>query len=98
MRPLSRALSALAPQLPEAQQAMVLAERLAEAAQEEVGTPDHPPVSLSIGVVSCPDHGDEGETLLDVADRAMYRAKASGDRVALAERDETQVAEEANPR
>jgi diguanylate cyclase (GGDEF)-like protein len=85
----------LAPeQEPEA--ATTLAERLAKAVEEEVAAPDEPQVGLSIGVVSCPTHGDEAETLIDAADRAMYRAKAAGDNVAVGEPPPTQVAEEAN--
>jgi GGDEF domain-containing protein len=34
-------------------------------------------------VVSCPEHGDDAERLIDNADRAMYRAKAAGERVAM---------------
>jgi diguanylate cyclase (GGDEF)-like protein len=41
-------------------------------------------VSVSVGVVSCPQHAVEGERLLELADEAMYRAKASGGRVAIA--------------
>jgi len=62
-----------------------LAERLSAAVREEVATPDEPPVSLSIGVVGCPEHGEDAETLVDIADRAMYRAKAGGEQVALGE-------------
>ena len=36
-------------------------------------------------MVSCPEHGDDAEALIDAADRAMYRAKAAGDNVALGE-------------
>jgi diguanylate cyclase (GGDEF)-like protein len=77
--------------------AATLAERLATAVREEVSTPDDPPVGLSIGVVSCPAHGEDAETLVDTADRAMYRAKAAGDNVALGEPPPTvdEVAEEA---
>src|SRR4051812_23784959 len=53
-----------------------LAERPPAAVREGVATPDDPPVSLSIGVVGCPEHGEDAETLVDIADRAMYRAKA----------------------
>jgi diguanylate cyclase (GGDEF)-like protein len=82
----------LAPhQEPEA--ATTLAERLATAVREEVALPDEPPVSLSIGVVSCPTHGADAETLIDTADRAMYRAKAAGDPVALGEPPSAEVAE-----
>jgi diguanylate cyclase (GGDEF)-like protein len=82
----------LAPhQEPEA--ATTLAERLATAVREEVASPDEPPVSLSIGVVSCPTHGADAETLIDTADRAMYRAKAAGDPVAVGEPPSAEVAE-----
>jgi diguanylate cyclase (GGDEF)-like protein len=62
-----------------------LAARLAAAVREEVASPGDPPVTLSIGVVSCPSHGRDAETLIDTADRAMYRAKAAGDNIALGE-------------
>jgi diguanylate cyclase (GGDEF)-like protein len=75
--------------------ASILAERLAAAVREEVVTPDEPPMGISIGVVACPDHGEDAETLIDVADRAMYRAKAAGDEVALGETNGRPVAEEA---
>jgi diguanylate cyclase (GGDEF)-like protein len=84
----------LAPQqAPEA--ATTLAERLATAVREEVATPDDPPVSMSIGVAACPSHGDDAETLIDTADRAMYRAKAAGENVALGEAPPSEAAEEA---
>jgi diguanylate cyclase (GGDEF)-like protein len=75
--------------------ATVIAERLAAAAGEEVAVPDAPAVSLSIGVVSCPEHGDAAEVLIDLADRAMYRAKAAGESVAIGEPDGKDLAEEA---
>jgi diguanylate cyclase (GGDEF)-like protein len=78
----------------ESQSAAVLAERLAAAAGEAVATPAEPPVSLSIGVVACPEHGDDAEGLIDNADRAMYRAKAAGERVAMGD-PAGQVAEQA---
>ncbi|MGH2741947.1 MAG: GGDEF domain-containing protein, partial [Thermoleophilaceae bacterium] len=84
----------LAPeQEPEA--AITLAQRLATAVREGVASPDDPPVALSIGVVSCPSHGNDAETLIDTADRAMYRAKATGDSVALGEPPAGELAEEA---
>ena len=46
-------------------------------------------------MVSCPSHGSDAETLIDTADRAMYRAKAAGDDVALGEPSPAEVAEEA---
>ena len=78
--------------------AAALGERLAAAITEQAGAPETPPVGISIGVVSCPEHGEEAEALMDLADRAMYRAKASGESVALADAGDTQVAEEAKPR
>ena len=58
-----------------------LAQRIADAVEAETG--DEAPVGVSIGVVSCPEHGDDVDALLDVADQAMYRAKAGGLKVAL---------------
>jgi diguanylate cyclase (GGDEF)-like protein len=36
------------------------------------------PIRISAGVVACPDHGEEAETLLRKADEAMWRARAVG--------------------
>lgn len=36
------------------------------------------PISISAGVVACPEHGDEAEELLRKADEAMWRARAVG--------------------
>jgi diguanylate cyclase (GGDEF)-like protein len=75
----------------------LLGERLASAVVEEVSVPADPPVGLSIGVVSCPEHGEDAEALIDAADRAMYRAKAAGDNVAMGEpAPAAEVAEETN--
>jgi diguanylate cyclase (GGDEF)-like protein len=73
-----------------------LGERLATAVEGDVATPDVPAVSISIGVVACPEHGDDPEALMDLADRAMYRAKAAGERVALGDRSAASVPERAN--
>jgi diguanylate cyclase (GGDEF)-like protein len=82
----------LAPQqAPEA--AATLAVRLATAVRDEVAAPDDPPVSMSIGVAACPSHGDDAETLIDTADRAMYRAKAAGESVAVGEPPSADAAE-----
>lgn len=44
------------------------------------------PISLSVGVAAYPEHGDNPETLLAMADGALYQAKRLGrDRVAVAE-------------
>lgn len=71
---------------------LTLGQRLA-AAVEEIETPGRPAIGVSIGVVSCPEHGAVSEQLLDFADRAMYRAKAAGERVAVGVPDERPLAE-----
>ena len=65
-----------------ASRAKVLADRLA-AAIERVETPATQPLRVAIGVVSCPQHSADAEGLLELADGAMYRAKASGETVAV---------------
>jgi len=81
----------------ELKSAAKLAARLATAIEEEVAAPGEPSVSVSIGVASSPEHGDGPETLVDTADRAMYRAKAAGEGIALGDPPGTQgVAEEAS--
>ena len=65
-----------------ASRAKVLAERLA-AAIEQVENPASQPLGVSIGVVSCPQHATDADGLLELADGAMYRAKAAGERVAV---------------
>jgi diguanylate cyclase (GGDEF)-like protein len=58
-----------------------LAQRIADAVDSETGADS--PIGVSIGVVSCPEHGDDVDALLEMADQAMYRAKAGGLKVAL---------------
>jgi diguanylate cyclase (GGDEF)-like protein len=67
-----------------ASRATVLGMRLA-ARIDEIAAADGGPVSVSIGVVACPEHATEPERLLELADVAMYSAKASGERVKIAE-------------
>ncbi|MGH3373348.1 MAG: GGDEF domain-containing protein, partial [Actinoallomurus sp.] len=57
------------------------------AAVEEIETPDKSKVGVSIGVAACPQHGTDPELLLEMSDAAMYRAKASGERVEVASID-----------
>ena len=52
---------------------------------ETAGAAGDEGVGVSIGVVACPEHGDDAEALLESADQAMYRAKAGGDAVAVGE-------------
>jgi diguanylate cyclase (GGDEF)-like protein len=35
-------------------------------------------LTISIGVASFPEHGDQRDALLDLADKAMYLAKSQG--------------------
>jgi diguanylate cyclase (GGDEF)-like protein len=70
-----------------ASRAKLLAHRIS-AAIESLPGPNGLKLSVSIGVVSCPEHGREPRDLLDLADRAMYAAKASEDSVAIATIDQ----------
>jgi predicted signal transduction protein with EAL and GGDEF domain len=36
------------------------------------------PVTISIGLAALPDHGSDIESLINLADRAMYEAKEAG--------------------
>jgi diguanylate cyclase (GGDEF)-like protein len=64
--------------------AKILANRLAVAV-ERIEAPDNTKVGVSIGVVACPQHGSDAGRLLELADSAMYRAKASGEHVVVAD-------------
>ncbi|MEA2188514.1 MAG: Diguanylate cyclase, domain, partial [Solirubrobacteraceae bacterium] len=65
-----------------ATRARVLAERVVEAI-EAVEGPAAQRLGVTVGVVSCPQHATEVDQLLEMADSAMYRAKAAGERVAV---------------
>lgn len=76
----------LLPGMPEAQ-ALERAQRCrAELAERAIVAGDtEVRVTLSIGVASCPAHGDSGARLIERADRALYDAKRQGrDRVVVA--------------
>ena len=51
----------------------------------ETALPGEPGMEVAVGVVACPEHGDDAEYLLAAADGAMYRAKAAGEPFAMAE-------------
>ncbi|MEA2439739.1 MAG: hypothetical protein QOH76_1163 [Thermoleophilaceae bacterium] len=70
-----------------ATRARVLAERLA-AAIESVEGPASQTLGVAVGIVSCPQHAAEVDQLLELADSAMYRAKAAGESVAVADAPE----------
>jgi diguanylate cyclase (GGDEF)-like protein len=63
-------------------EAIPLAERLKSAIQtvQVTGDNEEPvgPVTVSIGLALLPEHGKDVGTLIDLADKAMYRAKANG--------------------
>ncbi len=69
--------------------ALRIAERIrarVEAHVFEAGREGTLRLTISIGVATCPDHGDTREPVLDAADKAMYRAKSQGrNRVASAD-------------
>lgn len=44
---------------------------------------DGPRMTVTVGVASCPEHGDNAERLLEAAEEATYAAKASGRRFAV---------------
>jgi diguanylate cyclase (GGDEF)-like protein len=67
-----------------ATRARALAERLA-AAIETIDSPGGQTLGVAIGVVSCPQHSADPDELMALADTAMYRAKAAGERVAIGE-------------
>jgi diguanylate cyclase (GGDEF)-like protein len=69
----------------------VMGHRIATAIERVRGPGGQPP-QIAIGVASCPQHGDEAARLLELADGAMYRAKASGERVAVGESGESAAA------
>ena len=64
-----------------ASRAHTLAGRIAEAI-ESIEGPGSRALGVTVGVVSCPQHGADVDKLLELADTAMYRAKAAGERLA----------------
>ncbi len=61
--------------------AMRIAERIRRTVEDqvfEVGRDARLRLTISIGVATCPDHGQRRDLLLDAADKAMYRAKSEG--------------------
>ncbi len=61
--------------------AEMIAERIRRSVEThlfEAGSEGPLRLTISIGVATCPDHGESREPLLDAADKAMYRAKSRG--------------------
>lgn len=67
----------------------VIGERLAAAVARLEGAR----IGVSIGVASCPEHGTEPDRLLELADEAMYRCKAAGTAVEVADAQLARAAE-----
>ncbi len=66
----------------EAGQVRPLAQRLRDAI-EGSQAPQGPRVGISVGIVSCPQHGKTAEQLLKAVEEATYRAKAGGEGIAV---------------
>jgi len=65
--------------------AMIVGERFCSAIRE-ASTTWHFPTSISIGIATFPEHGSDVDTLVDIAEKALKKAKDDGkDRVVLAE-------------
>ncbi len=64
----------------DAKGALVIAERIREAVMAEVFQTEMGPlkVTLSLGISSFPDHGQEKQALIDLADQCLYFAKRHG--------------------
>ena len=64
-----------------------LAEELRRRVRQDTRMPAGAELSVSMGVVTYPDHADELAELIDLGDQALYASKAAGrDRVTIAER------------
>jgi diguanylate cyclase (GGDEF)-like protein len=69
----------LMPDLPGPEVALAVAERLLRAVRQPFALADgQARIGVSIGIACHPDHGRTGDELLNNADLALYRAKASG--------------------
>ena len=66
------------------QGAMIVGERFCSAIRE-ASTEWHFPTSISVGIAAFPEHGNDLDTLVDIAEKALKKAKDEGkDRVVLA--------------
>jgi diguanylate cyclase (GGDEF)-like protein/hemerythrin-like metal-binding protein/PAS domain S-box-containing protein len=71
------------------EQAAAVAERMISALREPFSiVPGECRVSVSIGIVLCPDHGTDVDRLIVLADSAMYESKARGKNTFSFARDE----------
>jgi diguanylate cyclase (GGDEF)-like protein len=60
-----------------------MADRLARVVEASQAA-DGPRITICVGVSGCPEHGQEGGHLLEVAEEALYAAKAAGQPVEIA--------------
>ena len=60
--------------------ARVIAERIREAIKAEVFQTEQGPlkVTMSLGISTCPDHSDDKQAMIDLADGCLYHAKRHG--------------------
>lgn len=71
-----------------AEQAMEMGEKVRAAVEAAGRREGNHPVTTSVGVATCPDHGTTTHDLVTLADVALYEAKRTGrNRVALAQAD-----------
>ena len=71
--------AAILPAIGGPEQAAAVAGRMIEALREPFPVvPGECKVSVSIGIVLCPDHGTDVDRLIGLADAAMYESKARG--------------------
>jgi diguanylate cyclase (GGDEF)-like protein len=61
-----------------------LAERLCDVVDRAQG-PESPRIAIAAGIATCPDHGEDTESLLSAAEEATWAAKAAGRGVAVGE-------------
>jgi diguanylate cyclase (GGDEF)-like protein len=58
--------------------AMQLAERLRKSVAAATFEPGHHKVTVSVGVATYPDHGDDAQAMIESADAVLYEAKRGG--------------------
>jgi diguanylate cyclase (GGDEF)-like protein len=64
----------------DAKGAQIIAERIREAVKAEVFQTEMGPlrITMSLGIATFPDHGQEKQQLIDLADQCLYHAKRNG--------------------
>ncbi len=62
---------------------LTLAESVASLIDDSQAT-NGPRIEINVGIASCPEHGNDAETLLAAAEEAAFAARAKGERVGVA--------------